>query len=220
MWITLFVMAAAVSLEPFRVAMTVVMLNRPRPALQLAAFLCGGYAMGLSVGAVALLAVESRLPQSAHFTLPRVQIAIGVLALVAAAALAGTTGRERTPPAWLTGLLTGPSLWVAGVAGLGIALPSLDYLAALAVIAAGTTEQATRLTAVLVFNVVAFTSVQVPLLACLLAPERTRAAMTRLDGWMRARRRRAAATLLAAVGVVLLAVGLAGTLGQHVLGTG
>lgn len=118
MWITLLAMAVAVSLEPFRIGMSVVMLNRPRPHLQLAAFLGGGFLMGLTVGAVVLFAVESRLPKSAHFTLPKVQIVIGVLALLAAAVLAGTKPRDRTPPAWLTRLLGGQSLWVAGAAGL------------------------------------------------------------------------------------------------------
>ncbi|WP_264992538.1 GAP family protein, partial [Mycobacterium montefiorense] len=35
MWITLLVMAFAMSVEPFRIGMTVLMLNRPRPMLQL-----------------------------------------------------------------------------------------------------------------------------------------------------------------------------------------
>lgn len=210
MWFTLLVMAAAVSLEPFRIGMSVVMLNRPRPHLQLAAFLCGGFLMGLSVGAVVLFALESHIPASAHFTLPRVQVVIGTLALVAAALLAVTKGRDRTPPAWLRRLLDGPSLWVAAVAGLGIALPSVDYLAALAVIAAGTAAPAARFSALLTFNVVAFALVEIPLLAYLAAPERTLAAMARLHGWVRARRRREVAVLLAVVGVVLLAAGLLG----------
>lgn len=208
MWITLLVMALAVSLEPFRVGMTVLMLNRPRPRLQLAAFLCGGFLMGLSLGAIVLFAVESQLPKSAHFTLPTVQIVIGVLALLAAVFLAATTGRPRTPPVWMVRLLEDNSLWVAGVAGLGIALPSLDYLAALAVIAAGSATAATRISALVMFNVVAFTLVEIPLLAYLLAPERTHAAMTALHHWIRARRRREVAALLATVGAVLVAAGL------------
>lgn len=210
MWITLLVMAVAVSLEPFRIGMAVVMLNRPRPHLQLAAFLCGGFLMGLSVGAVVLFAVESSLLSSAHFTLPTVQIVIGVLALLSAAVVAATTGRPRTPPAWLTRLLNGQSLWVAGAAGLGIALPSLDYLAALAVIAAGNPTPGTRISALVVFNAVAFALVEIPLLAYLMAPERTRAAMTGLHRWIHARRRREVAVLLAVVGVVLLTAGLLG----------
>lgn len=210
MWITLLAMAVAVSLEPFRVGMSVVMLNRPRPHLQLAAFLGGGFVMGLSVGAVVLFAIESWLPQSAHFTLPRVQVAIGSMALVAGAVLAATKGRPRTPPAWVTRLLDGQSLWVAGAAGLGIALPSIDYLAALAIIAAGSTVAATRLSALVLFNVVAFALVEIPLLAYLLAPQRTLAAMTRLHQWIRARQRREVAGLLAMVGAVLLTAGLLG----------
>jgi hypothetical protein len=54
MWITLLVMAIAVSFEPFRLGMTVLILNRPRPTLQLLAFLGGGFAMGTTVGLVVL----------------------------------------------------------------------------------------------------------------------------------------------------------------------
>jgi hypothetical protein len=210
MWITLLVMAVAVSLEPFRIGMSVLMLNRPRPHLQLAAFLAGGFLMGLTVGSVVLFAVKSTMLASAHFTLPRVQVVIGTLAVLAAVVVATTKGRERTPPAWLTRLLGGQSLWVAGVAGLGIALPSVDYLAALAVIAAGSSTAATRLSALLLFNVVAFALVEIPLLAYLVAPQRTLSAMTGLHQWIRARRRREVAVLLAVVGVVLVTAGLLG----------
>lgn len=210
MWVTLLVMAVAVSLEPFRIGMSVLMLNRPRPQLQLAAFLCGGFLMGLSVGVVVLFVIQSRLPPSAHFTLPKVQIAIGVLALVTAVIVAATRGRARTPPVWLTRLLGGQSLWVAGVAGLGIALPSVDYLAVLAVIAAADAAPVARLSALLVFHVVAFSLVEIPLLAYLVAPQRTHAAMTALHHWIRTRRRREIAVLLAVVGTVLLTAGLLG----------
>lgn len=210
MWITLLVMAVAVSLEPFRVGMSVLMLNRPRPHLQLAAFLCGGFLMGLTVGSVVLFAVESRLLTSAHFTLPKVQIVIGTFALVAAVVVAATKSRARTPPPWLTRLLGGQSLWVAGAAGLGIALPSVDYLAALAVIAAGSATATIRVSALLAFNLVAFALVEIPLLAYLVAPERTLAAMTGLHNWIRARQRREVAGLLAVVGAVLVTAGLIG----------
>lgn len=210
MWITLLVMAVAVSLEPFRIGMSVLMLSRPRPQLQLAAFLCGGFLMGLAVGSVVLFVVQPRLLQSAHFTLPKVQIVIGALALSAAVILAVTKGRDRTTPAWVSRLLDGQSLWVAGLVGLGIALPSVDYLAALAVIAAAGLAPAVRFAALLTFNVVAFALVELPLVAYLLAPERTRTTMANLDNWIRARRRHEVAALLAVVGVVLLTAGLLG----------
>ncbi|HTY33642.1 GAP family protein [Mycobacterium sp.] len=215
MLITILVMAIAVSLEPFRVGMTVLMLNRPRPMLQLLAFLGGGFAMGMSVGLVVLFVLRRRLLGSTYFTLPRVQILIGMLALLVAAAvvLKPDTSRTAVPQKVATHarrLLNGRSLWVAGVAGLGIALPSVDYLAALAIILASGAAAATQVGALVMFNVVAFALVELPLLAYLLAPRRTRTSMSALHDWIRSRRRVEVATLLAAVGCVLLVVGLAG----------
>jgi hypothetical protein len=213
MWITLLVMAVAVSLEPFRIAMTVLMLNRPRPMLQLLVFLCGGYAMGMTVGLVVLFVFRRRLLGSAYFTLPKVQILIGMLALLVAAALVVRAGRDVGPgklPARVQGLLRGRSLWVSGLAGMGIALPSVDYLAALAVILASGAAAVKQVWALLMFNAVAFALVQIPLVAGLAAPDKTRAAMAALNDWIRSRRRAEVATLLAGVGCALLAVGVSG----------
>lgn len=182
--------------------------------------------MGLTVGATVLFLLRRVLLRSTYFTLPRVQILIGALALAAAAGLAvkivadrrrGSRGvppdRDRAGPAWLTTrlrrLLDGRSLWVAAAAGLGIALPSVDYLAALAVILASGAPVMTQLGALLMFNVIAFSLVEIPLVAYLLAPTATRAAMTALQDWIRSRRRIEVAALLVAVGLVLLAAGLA-----------
>jgi len=215
MWITILVMAVAVSLEPFRIGLTALMLNRPQPVLQLFAFLCGGFLMGTSVGVAVLFVLRPVLSSSTHFTLPNVQIVIGAMALLAAAVLAATiqsrpnagSGRLATAARRLT---NGRSLWVAGAAGLGIALPSVDYLAALAVIMASGAAAATQVGALLTFNAVAFTLAEVPLLAYVVAPDRTRALVATLHDWIRARRRLEVAALLTAVGCFLLAVGIAG----------
>ncbi|MDH6195957.1 hypothetical protein M2272_002597 [Mycobacterium frederiksbergense] len=212
MWIPLMVMAAAVSLEPFRVGMTVLMLNRPRPLLHLLAFLTGGFAMGAAVGVIVLFILRPAA-RSAHFTLPKVQLAVGACVLVAAAiVLMGKAPRKALdvvgPRAQQ--LLDGRSLWSAGVAGLGIALPSVDYLAALALIVASGAAAATQVGALLLFNVVAFGLVELPLISYLVAPDRTRATLSALHDWLRSRRRRQVAALLAAVGCVLLVAGLTG----------
>jgi Sap, sulfolipid-1-addressing protein len=224
MLISLLVMAFAVSVEPFRIGMTVLMLNRPRPVLQLLAFLCGGFTMGISVGLIVLFVFRRRLPGSTYFTLPRVQILLGVLALMVAAVLAAkaflgqqaaaSSGRSGPTSGNFAGrtqrLLNGPSLWIAAFVGLGIALPSVDYMAALAVILASGAAVATQVGALLIFNVVAFALVEIPLLAYLLAPKATRTLMAALNDWIRTRRRAEVAILLAVVGGVLLAVGVAG----------
>ncbi|HEY2503654.1 MAG TPA: GAP family protein [Mycobacterium sp.] len=217
MLISVLVMAFAVSLEPFRIGMTVLMLNRPRPMLQLLAFLCGGFAMGIAVGLIVLFAFRRRLLEgSTYFTLPKVQILIGVAALLVAAVLAARVFTRRFGPrpeklaTLARRLLNGRSLWIAGMAGLGIALPSVDYLAALTIILASRAAAMTQVGALLMFNVVAFALVEIPLLAYLLAPQTTRTSMVALHDWIRSRRRVEVATLLAAVGGVLLAAGMAG----------
>jgi hypothetical protein len=208
MWITILVMAIAVSLEPFRIGMTVLMLNRPRPMLQLLAFLCGGFVMGTTIGVAVLFVLRPAVSNSTHFTLPNVQIVIGVLVLLAAAVLATkmVAGHDEAKSGKFATrarrLMNGRSLWVAGVAGLGIALPSVDYLAALAVIMASGAAAATQVGALLTFNVVAFALVEVALLAYVVAPDRTRALMAALHDWIRARRRLEVTALLAASGLL------------------
>ena len=94
--------------------------------------------------------------------------------------------------------------------GSGIALPSVDYLAALAVILASGAAPAAQTGALLTFNVVAFALVEIPLIGYLAAPDKTRAAMAALHGWIRSRRRRDVAALLAAAGCFVLALGMTG----------
>jgi hypothetical protein len=223
MWITLLLMAVAVSLEPFRIAMTVLMINRPRPLLQLFVLLAGGFATGIAVGVVVLFVLRPALG-SAHFTLPRVQIVVGAVLLSYAAVVAATASRGRReaetagrfeqrfrPLATrIRELLNGDSLWTAGVAGIGMALPSVDYLAVLALIAGSGAAVTSQFGALLLFNLVAFAFVEIPLVCYLVAPDRTLATLTVLRDWVRARRRRDVAVLLAVVGCVLLGAGLAG----------
>lgn len=235
MWASLFVMAVAVSLEPVRVGLTVLLLNRPRPVLQLAAFLCGGFLMGVGFGAVVLLVLRSTpWLASESITVPKVQIAIGLLALLASAVLLsgirlrrkapapvaadhpGGVLVERSPTLWekaaarTRGLAQGGSLWVAGFSGLSIALPSVDYLAALAVIHASGEPAELRLVALVAFNVVAFAMVEIPLLSYLFAPKRTLVWMAGLHAWLRSRSRRDVAAILAAAGVCMIGIGVAG----------
>lgn len=215
MWLTVFVMAMAVSTEPFRLGMAVLLLNRPRPVADLLAFLCGGFLMGISVGVVVLFGLRTAV-DSAHVTLPRVQIGMGVVALIAAAVLAVIRLPDRRGDGFRPGrlarqaqrLLNAEGPWMAGAAGLGIALPSVDYLAVLAVILASGATPAHQVGALVMFTVVAFALVELPLVSYLFAPERTRAAMAILNEWFAAHRRRALAITLAVIGTVLLTVGL------------
>jgi hypothetical protein len=132
----------------------------------------------------------------------------------------GRTAAEQAEPASLSALqklsdparrlLKSSSLWVAWVSGLGIALPSGDYTAALAVIAAARKPAAVQAGALLIFNVVAFALVEIPLVSYLLTPNKTRAAIAALGDWVQSRRRRDVAALFALAGCVMIAEGMIG----------
>ncbi|PBJ37641.1 GAP family protein [Mycobacterium avium] len=113
MLITVLVMAAAVSVEPFRIGMAVLMMTRPRPVLQLLAFLAGGFAMGMTVGLVVLFLLRRVLLGSSYFTVPKVQLLIGVLALLVAAALAVDVPRRLgSRPARTAASMTALHNWI------------------------------------------------------------------------------------------------------------
>lgn len=236
MWGTVLILGSSVILEPIRIGLVVLMLSRRRPLLQLLAFLCGGYSMGLGVGLVVLFALRST-PLAGHVTVPQVQIATGLIALVIAALLAkhasiaqlfrrtagkaasrgdgGVAVLEPSAPSRLQRLsvrarsvLNGDSLVVAAVSGLGTALPSANYLGALAAIVASGAGALTQAQGLLAFNVVAFTMAEIPLIGYLAAPRRTRAFMTGLQEWLRSRSHRDVAVLVAAGGCLMLALGL------------
>jgi hypothetical protein len=232
MWITVLVMALAVIFEPIRLGLAVLMLNRPRPTLQLFTFLCGGFTMGIGVGLVILFILRTT-----PLTVAQAQIVAGLLALLVAGLLAtnvlarklfrrvpanaavggggGVDLLEPAPPGSLRRLsararqfLQGDSLHVAFVSGLAVALPSANYLGAMAAILASRAGPAAQAHALLLFNVVAFTLVEIPLVSYLVAPRKTRAFMTALQEWLRTRSHWEFAILLAAGGCFLIVLGV------------
>ncbi len=96
MWGAVLVMALAAMADPLRIGITVLVISRPRPVLQLLAFWLGGVIMGLAVGLsvlfflrdVALDFIQDLESTTATSTVALVQIAVGVLALLLAALIA------------------------------------------------------------------------------------------------------------------------------------
>lgn len=228
----------AVIFEPIRIGLAVLMLNRPRPLLQLLAFLGGGFAMGVGVGVVVLFVLRSTPLASGRFSLAQAQIAVGVVALFIAGVLASgqtarklvrrpmaaaavgahpTTAVEESPPvesaglsARMRNLLHGDRLWVAAVAGMATALPSANYLAALAIILASEASPLAQVQALILFNMMAFALAEIPLVSYLVAPQKTRAVMTSFHEWIQAHRRREVAGIIALIGCVMLTLGVVG----------
>ena len=97
---------------------------------------------------------------------------------------------------------------MAFVAGLALATPPVEYLAAMITILASEAPAAEQVGAALMFTIVAFTVAEVPLVSYLATPTKTLAVVQRLNDWMNERRHAIPAVVLGACGVLLVATAI------------
>ncbi|OYN80878.1 hypothetical protein CG716_07740 [Mycolicibacterium sphagni] len=108
------------------------------------------------------------------------------------------------------GFVQGESSWFSGSVGAALAMPSVDYMALLALIIASKTPPAEQAAALVTFLLLASWAAVVPLLSFLVAPAKTRIWVQRFNEWIRTRTRRHAGVFVAVVGIILIGVGLHG----------
>jgi hypothetical protein len=163
-----------------------------------------------------------------------IQIAAGILALLIAALIAvGFSVRQQArapmpgggePSALLLtsaptafsrllararATLEGGFPWVALAVGVSSAgPPPVEYLVALTAILASGAAIGTQLSAAVAYVVVMLAIVEIPLISYVANPAKTQAVMLQLRDWLRARRRRILAVIVAVLGVVLVATGM------------
>lgn len=222
------VLALALNLEPNRLGIIGLLILRPHPIRQLLVFMCTSFAVGLSVGLLVLFVAHRGALLKGGSATAIMQISVGVFALVASAVLFSNipmprrvkpqaADRNRVPSSGLPlvdnftkrlGRFGRPdSMWLAGALGVGIALPSVDYVALLLLIAASGKPPAVQVSALLTFLIVADTILLFPVISYAIAKERTIAVIEGLRSWVLARSRRDYATLLAVAGLLMVAVG-------------
>lgn len=227
MWTTVLVLATALNLEPNRLALIALMLVRPHPIKQLAAFLAGSFTTSAIAGIAILVFLHRGGWIAANVNGATAQIVIGVLALALALLLAinviptiltteSDEAREQAPglasllSTYVSKFVTGKSLWFAAAVGAGLAIPSVDYLALLVLIAASGLPLRAQAGVLLTFLTIANAILLIPIASYLINPLRTSAVLEQLRNWVLARRRRDYAVLLAIVGIVMIAVGVGG----------
>jgi hypothetical protein len=174
---------------------------------------------------------------SANPVVPPIQIVLGVLALSTAAMLVAPSSvrqaafalkpggdssvlvaQEKTPGAFATfwarlswtGMLEGRSLGMAFIAGLCTSTQIVEFWGAMMVILASGKGTLAQVGAALLFTLLAFTIIEIPLLSCLIAPHKTQLFMTQLHDRLRTHRRRILAFMLALMGVMMVSSGIGG----------
>jgi len=121
-------------------------------------------------------------------------------------------GVEKLPgfeklPHRVQDVLRRESPWVAWVAGVAIGMPTAYYLAAIAAILRSGVGTAGQLGGLLVFNLIAFAIVEIPLMSFALAPDMTRTRINQLDRWVASHQRLMITIVATFVGVYLILVG-------------
>ena len=118
----------------------------------------------------------------------------------------------NTPPTSsrlsLWGWLEGESVWVPFVAGAALATPPVEYMAAILEIVASEPAAPAQVGAALMFTVVAFTVVEVPLITFLTAPTQTLAVVRRLNDWLSERRQAIPGLVFGVLGFLLMFSGV------------
>lgn len=178
--------------------------------------------------------VQNLTSIAASSTGRHIQIGIGLFALTFAVLTAvGFSARQRAPVGSPTGgnplarplqpstptaisrlldrargVLDGQSLWVAFAAGVGNGPPAVECVVAVAAILASGAGIGTQVGAAIAFIVVMLVVVEIPLVSYLATPAQTQAVMLHLHNWVRPRRRRILAVIVAMAGVLLVATGM------------
>jgi hypothetical protein len=108
----------------------------------------------------------------------------------------------------LENMIEGQSVKTAFAAGMCTSTQVIECGAAMVAILASGAAASTQLSAALLFTVVAFAIVEIPLVSCLVAPTKTQAVVMRLHDWLRAHRGQVFIIVLGVVGALALVNGL------------
>jgi MFS family permease len=214
------------ALNPVLLAVVLLTLASERPRRMLGAYFAGAFtwSVGLGIGVVSVASGAEAFGGKSSSSRPAFDLAVGVL-LLAGAVLTATGRAERFKAKRALAkqakaqdkpqkaplserLLSGP-VPLAFAAGVVLNFPSVRYIEAMKEIVVAEVSHREQILAILLFNVLMLSPAIVPLVLISFRPEGTKAALVRLDLWMRTHSRVLLSCVLAALGVYLLVKGIA-----------
>jgi hypothetical protein len=222
--LTLVLLALAAAVYPTLLAGVILILSQPRPLRMLLGFLAGGYIVSMVAGIAIVRALESSgaVDTSHRSTKPIVSIVAGALSLIVAwgiwsgAINRGLSKRRRHKPApdkpkkpsMANRALSRGSIAMAFVAGTVLNLPGVWYLEALTEISKAMPSTVSALLQLLVFNVIMFALVEIPIVAYVVNPAGASGLVQRGSEWGHSHSRQIAIWLATIVGVWLIVKGI------------
>ena len=214
-----FGLAFLAGLNPKLLALDLLLIENRRPRAMFLWLLVGGLTVGVTIGLLDVLVFHLDAINHQGSVSAGVDLALGLLLLVAGALVATGRlhGRRRAPvPAgdgqpqkrekqegekdgWAQRLLAEPRVGLAVLVGAVIGLPGASYLTALHNLVAGNYSTATQVIAVFVFVIIAFLLIIIPFAFLELRPEGTKARLKHGQVWLGSHAKR----LIAAVALLL-----------------
>jgi hypothetical protein len=217
-----FVLALLAALNPTLLAATTVMLLLNNPGRLMLGYLLGAMMTSLTLGLVIVFSLKgSSVVNDTQNTInPAVDIALGVIALVAARVLAPGRHRERDrhgstpekvkpPPRWQR-RLSESSPRGAFVVGALLTLPGASYLAGLRQIADLKYSDPATVLLVIGFNLIMLMLIELPLLGFAFAPEWTKREVAQAKQFAASHGRQIATYALTGIGIALVIKGIVG----------
>jgi hypothetical protein len=200
---------------PLLITIVVIVLRTSHPVRLLAAFLAGGLLATIAVGIVLVFTLENSnaVSRDRGGLDPAMNITVGVLALVAAAVVLRLDSRAQErhrskPRSSRTDrfLENGKLAFLAGL--LLNVVPGLFPFVALKDIAEAGYPAAANIGLVVLFYVVMFALIEIPLAGYLVSPQRTVVTVGRMNSWLDRNAKQVGAFVLGAVGAYLVVRGL------------
>jgi hypothetical protein len=220
-WLEILVLAVASSFWPTLILIVVLALRLEHPVGVLGWFLAAGLLTTVSIGIAIVFALQNtRFVSGSHPPAnPALELTAGLLSLLAAFALLRSSRKAPPPeassspqPAKAPSRIErvvghgGPVVFAAGVV-LNI-VPGAAPLVGLKDIAQLDAGNGAKVAAIVVFYLIMFAFIEVPIVAYRFAPERTAAAMTGVNAWIGRNARQVAAFVIGAVGIYLTVRGI------------
>ncbi|WP_028923836.1 GAP family protein [Pseudonocardia acaciae] len=207
------VLALTTVVRPSSAAAVYAMLSTHRPQRLLVAYILAGLAFSLTIGALAVLALQGH-SSSSTATAGRalLNIVIGAAALgYAAGAWTGRVHRRAADPAdesWMQRRLRHLTPPVAALAGVLTHLPGLVYLAALNAIIGTASGPVNGILQVLVYNALWFSLAIVALVMSVYRPSVSRDLLERGTAWARRHQRTIVVVFCGVLGLYLVVKGV------------
>lgn len=211
--------ALGVAISPVPIIAVILMLLAPRAKAASVAFLLGwvlGITVVVSVVTLVVDPVDDSAVEDPSTFASILKIVLGVAAVAIAVRQWSSrprAGDEPTLPKWMAAIDTLTPIKAAGLGALLSGLNPKNLILCLAggvTIATGGLSSTATTVAVVIFVVIATTSVAVPVLAYLLAQARMQQPLDELRVWLTANNATVLSVLMLVIGVALFGKGLAG----------